>query len=373
MKFTDKFTDKFAVVSFKRPFLILLFVLIITIFMFVQSQNVKTVSTDNRDALPDDYPVLEAFTKMENKFGSSSSAMIVVTFDSEDPYGVNDIREPEILEYIYTLSELSSLVDDVDEVSSGAYYLKDMNGGVLPNKKSVVIELMDSSQSLDSYFNKRHDMALIKISLSDAYVEEDIYTDLTSVIEQVSPPSGVKASLGGSSIEDAVVTQVIGGDMGKTSIFSMLGIMVVLLLIFRSIKYGVIPLFTIGIGVVWTMGYIGLVGMTMSSATSGVLSMIMGIGIDFGIQMVSRFRQELRENDVQTSLKIMLRAVFVPMTTTTLAAIIGFQAMRLGELTFLADMGTMMMYGVVGCYFVAILAVPSLLVIFETVLRGRST
>jgi len=50
---------------------------------------------------------------------------------------------------------------------------------------------------------------------------------------------------------------------------------------------------TIIFGTLWGNGYVGFIGMGMSSQTSGVLSMIMGIGIDFGIQVVTRYRFEL--------------------------------------------------------------------------------
>jgi predicted RND superfamily exporter protein len=55
------------------------------------------------------------------------------------------------------------------------------------------------------------------------------------------------------------------------------------------------------------------------------------------------------------------------MSTTTLAALIGFGAMSLGKLTFLADMGTMMGYGVVASMLAAITIVPALIVIFDKI------
>ena len=55
----------------------------------------------------------------------------------------------------------------------------------------------------------------------------------------------------------------------------------------------------------------------------------------------------------------------MPMATTTLAALIGFQAMSLGELTVMADMGTMMSYGIACCFLAAITIVPAILVIGE--------
>ena len=54
------------------------------------------------------------------------------------------------------------------------------------------------------------------------------------------------------------------------------------------------------------------------------------------------------------------------MLTTTLAALIGFQAMSLGKLTFLGDMGTIMSYGVAASMVAAITIVPALIIIIDT-------
>jgi hypothetical protein len=212
---------------------------------------------------------------------------------------------------------------------------------------------------------------LIKIKLSDDYNEDEIIKSLNNILTIVPKPAGVKASIAGNTIAQTVVREQLGSDMSRTSMFSMIGIIIILLLLFRSLKYSFIPLTTIGVGIVWAFGYIGLIGMGMSSATSGVISMIMGIGIDFGIQTVTRFRQELKvakkKNKVETAMTTTLNNVIVPMATTTLAALIGFKAMSMGQLTMMAEMGTMMSYGIAACFLAAITVVPALLVLFEKI------
>ena len=98
---------------------------------------------------------------------------------------------------------------------------------------------------------------------------------------------------------------------------------------------------------------------------SGGISMIMGIGIDFGIQVVNRFKQERKKHKIEKAMKITFSNVFMPMLITTLAALIGFRAMSLGQLTLLADLGNMMSFGVLFSFIAAITVIPSVLVINE--------
>ncbi|RMF90400.1 MAG: RND family transporter, partial [Methanobacteriota archaeon] len=62
-----------------------------------------------------------------------------------------------------------------------------------------------------------------------------------------------------------------------------------------------------------------------------------------------------------------LSAVIAPMSTTTIAALIGFRAMSLGTLKMMGDLGTVMSLGVLASMVAAITLVPSLLMISEKI------
>ncbi len=372
MKITERLTSSYAKLVIKAPWIFILLVIILSGFLFIQSQNVETVSSDNSDALPDNIDVIVAFNKITDKFGSSDSAMIVLQLDPEQKFAVSDIRSRSVFEAMSLLGDLALDLDDIDSVTSAVTLIKSSNAGILPSSDMEIRSFVNSNPFMGQYLSDNYDLAIISLSLSDNYDELDLLSELNSVITQVHLPPGLIVDLGGDVLAGAIVSQTIGEDMGKTSMYSLLGILIVLFFIFRSLKYTFMPLVTIGVGILWTMGYIGLMGMNLSSVTSGVISMIMGIGIDFGIQIVSRFRQEMKTTSLLVSMTTTLNAVFMPMTTTTLAAVIGFKAMSLGDLTFLAEMGQMMSYGVIGCYFAAMLILPSLLVLFETTFANKN-
>jgi hypothetical protein len=189
--------------------------------------------------------------------------------------------------------------------------------------------------------------------------------EFSELIDSVQTPNGIKVNIIGEPIKGPILDELIEPDMTKTSIISMIGIIVILFILFKTIKYSLLPLASILFGVPWALGWVCLIGMGLTSATSGAISMIMGIGIDFGIQIISRFRYELKENNKQPAMQKTISATLVPMITTTLAALIGFQVMRFGELKMMNDLGTIMSYGTLFCMIAAITAVPALLLILE--------
>ena len=350
-----------------HPYIILLIVIIITSFAFVGAGKIQMESMDYKDMLPDDIEVMIALDVIGDQFGGSDTVMIAVELDPQykDSDEPRDIRDPEFIKYLNLLSESVKHVDDVTRVTSTSTILKVLNDDKLPKNHNYITNITKDNPLFDNYISKDFSLSIIRISLSDDFNEDDIIKDMNKIINEVPTPTGVKVSLAGQTISMPIVKQSLGSDMAKTSRLSLIGILILLLLLFRSVRFGLTPLATIGIGILWAFGYIGFIGMGMNSATSGVISMIMGIGIDFGIQTVSRFRQELKKASPEKAMNITLSSIFMPMATTTMAALIGFKAMGWGELTMMGDMGIMMSYGIAACFLAAITVVPAILVIGE--------
>ena len=169
----------------------------------------------------------------------------------------------------------------------------------------------------------------------------------------------------------------------NSSFISFLGIFVVVILIFYSLRYGVTSLLAVVFGSTWAFGFLGFTGFALNPNTSGALSLILGIGIDFGIQVVTRFRQELRkvypkapsgaQGHKQAGMAIArtMPRVIVPMTISVVAIILGFKAMSLGNLQFVGELGDIMAIGVFMSYLAAITVIPATLVILNTISLKR--
>ncbi len=352
-----------------RPFIVLVLVVLLTLSAIQMAGTIQTKKTEPRDFLPKDVGAIGTLFAVEDEFGSTNIVYYVVELDPQytGSNEVSDVRDPKVLLYVNQLSDIALHTQDVLEVTSTASVLRNINGGRLPQSRRDVLELSYKNGLLDSYVSRDYTLALVRVKTTDNVDLENLERELEKIITQVPEPPGIKTSLGGSVMESRVMEKTIGPDMAKTSLYSLIGILAIILLLFRSIKYGFTPMTTIIFGSIWAMGYVGLIGMGLTSQTSGVLSMIMGIGIDFGIQVVTRYRLELPGKSPEEAMGVSLNNVIIPMSTTTLAALIGFEAMSLGKLTFLADMGTMMSYGVVASMLAAITVVPALIIIFDKI------
>jgi predicted RND superfamily exporter protein len=377
---SNKIIELYSNFITKFPVLVLVIMLLVSVFAIQMAGTIKTKKSDTKSMLPQDAEAIKTLNSIENEFGSTNIVSFAVEMDplytgSDE---VRDVRDPRVIQYTDQLSQLALHTDNVIDVTSPASVLKSVNGGRLPQSSRDIQELSNKNGLLDRYISKDYTLALVTIRTTDDVDLSKLEPELEKILQQVPKPPGITASIGGSVMESQIMQTAIAPDMAKTSLYSLVGILIIVLVLFRSIKYGFTPMTTIIFGTLWTMGYVGLIQMGLSSTTSGVTSMIMGIGIDFGIQLVTRYRLELQNLSTlnehhpqfqlgpREAMTVTLNNVIIPMLTTTLAALIGFQAMSLGRLTFLGDMGTMMSYGVAASMIAAITIVPAIILIIDT-------
>ena len=366
-----RFLKKYAEFIAHRTPIFLAFFLIITLVMGYYASSMETVGMSQEDMLPEDVAVIETLRLVSDQFaGTFSSSTIVVEADPSYARSdeIRDVRDPEVLRYVDALAERAKLIYGVVDAQSAATVIKDANGGTIPGSLRSVQSLVEQNemveQQLDTFISDDYTISVVRVTLLDALDEDEVVAELREAI-RVDQPPGVKVDITGAAVESVVMMELAQETMQTTSTISFALIIIILILLFVSIKYGLIPLLTILLGSVWTYGVLYLIGFEVTPMTSGALAMIMGIGIDFGIQVTKRFRYELRTYEREKAIVNTLSNVFYPMVITTIAAVTGFLSLSLGQLPMMKDMGKMLAMGV-SCSMVAALSVvPALLVLLE--------
>ncbi|MBN1761948.1 MAG: MMPL family transporter [Methanomicrobia archaeon] len=357
-------------VAYRRAVLLLLFLLLTLVFGYFASQ-MQTVGMSQEDMLPEDIEVIATLQLVSDQFaGTFSSSTIVVEIDPSYAQSteIRDVRDPEVLRYVDALAARAKLVYGVIDATSAADVIKDANGGKIPSSlrsvKSLAAQNEIVAQQLSMYISDDYTLSVVRLSLLDDLDAVEVVAELREVIRVAQPP-GVTVEISGDLVEDITMQELAGETMQRTSTISFALIIIILILLFVSIKYGLIPLLTILLGTVWTYGVLYVVGFEITPMTSGALAMIMGIGIDFGIQVTKRFRYELRTYEREEAMVNTLQNVFYPMVITTIAAVTGFLCLSLGDLPMMKDMGKMLAMGVSCSMVAALTVVPAVLVLLE--------
>jgi predicted RND superfamily exporter protein len=357
-----------------HPFFVLAIFLIFTFFAGYHASMVEAAGISYKEILPEGVKVVDTLELIEDQFGSSMSRT-TITVEAEPMYTrsdeIRDVRDPEVLRYVDLLAKKTKLVYGVVGAESAADVIKEANSGRIPSSLRSVKALLKKNelakQRISDYISEDYSMTLVRLNILEGVDEEEVVAGLREAMN-IEKPQGVSVDITGDAGSPVILVTTIElaqSTMVGTSFVSFAVIILILIIIFASIKHGLIPLLTIVFGAIWTFGTLVLAGFEVTPATSGALAMIMGIGIDFGIQVTKRFRYELKSQKREEAMVDTLNNVFYPMCITAIAAVIGFKSLSLAKLTVMADMGTMMAVGVVFCMVAALTVVPAVLVLFE--------
>lgn len=110
------------------------------------------------------------------------------------------------------------------------------------------------------------------------------------------------------------------------SLFAAFGIIcVAVTLLYRSIKVGLLSMVPNVIPLVFTMGFMGLLGITLRTSTVIIFAISLGIAVDDTIHYITRFREELfRTQDYTRAMHDTLRSAGRAIVATTVIMIAGF-------------------------------------------------
>lgn len=157
--------------------------------------------------------------------------------------------------------------------------------------------------SVTSYFDKRNPnlvsedgtVAFAAVALSGdgeqtlrdfRIIEDDLYPTFDGVEVQVA---------GATAVADAL-DEGMAGDIHRAEIYALPAVAVLLLIVFGSVVASFMPLIVGGLSILGSLGVLSiLAGVTQVNvfAQSVVTLLGLGLAIDYGLFMVSRFREEL--------------------------------------------------------------------------------
>lgn len=86
--------------------------------------------------------------------------------------------------------------------------------------------------------------------------------------------------------------EALGEDLTRATVFTLLGVVLLLFLFFKSFKPVLICFFPLVIGVIWTLGLNMLLVGHLNLVSAFFISILLGLGIDYSLQIYVRFQEE---------------------------------------------------------------------------------
>ncbi len=179
-------------------------------------------------------------------------------------------------------------------------------------------------------------------------------------------PRGITLDFAG----DVAVSQTLIGAIVSTQIVSLIGSLVGIFLITsifgRSLGWGLLCVLPCALAVLVNFAVMGVTKMPLGVATSMFSGMTLGIGVDYAIHLMERYRLAYaRGLELDEALIDAVRATSPAIVIDALAVALGFGILVLSQVPPNARLGVLVVLSIAGCLFVTLLMLPALIRVFR--------
>jgi hypothetical protein len=175
-------------------------------------------------------------------------------------------------------------------------------------------------------------------------------------------PERIRLEFAGDvAVSQALIEAIVRSQVGSL-LASLLGIFAVTALLFRSLRWGALCMVPAGFAVAFTFAVMGVAGMPLGVATSMFASMSLGIGVDFAIHLIERYRLAVRRGAARDAAILDSLAVTgPPIVVNALAVAFGFGILVLSRVPANARLGSITVVSLLTCLAATLLVMPALL------------
>ncbi|MCB9359573.1 MMPL family transporter [Candidatus Woesearchaeota archaeon] len=364
-----KLLKKIAHIQVEHPYLTVLFIVMLSLAIYGGVSSVRTVASLEQ-MMPKDIEEIKAFNTLRDNAMGQDTIGIILQIDRDADVGNIDITSYDIYRYVLDVEEVLRSKSDIIEVYSPASILGDIDERSYSDSMDA-INLDDSL--LSSYINKDR-TTLVIIATTDVSASDErmqlLATSVKESIKSLGSPSGVKILYTGTPIIQQRLGELISADRSNTQWISTLLVFIITMIIFGTFSSAVVPIIVVTISVNWLYGTMGYTGLPISTLAGGVAAMVIGIGIDFAIHIMNKFKYERKKGmSIKHGIEQAVVDTGVALTATSITTIAAFLAFLAGVMPEMGRFGILMAIGITYSLLFSLFGLPALLVIEEDFIK----
>ena len=365
-----KLTDFLSRIITRYPGRVIIISSILTIIISSGIFLLKT-ETNQENYFPRNNPVKQASDLINKKFGGSQTISVMVTGDIKDPAIMNGIDNlTSQVEKMKGVGEVFSISQAVREMSKALFAPGEAGYDQIPLTTEGIAQMFElynmSGDPADfkQLMNLENSRAHILIRLSDP--EKGVITDLRKRISELAAQIPAEITVGGYAIIMAdFAGSVIRGQVSSL-LFALVTVAILLAIIFRSFKGGLIGSIPLAASILILFGFMGYARIALDSATALLSSIMIGVGVDFTIQYIWCFNIHIRkglsyEESTRASLGTIGRSILI----NAFSVMAGFSALIFSGFTSIRFFGYLVIISIGSCLIGAIVLIPAIIVRFR--------
>lgn len=329
------------------------------------------VNTDPNKYYSKDHPIVYTANLINKDLGGSQNISIVYEGDIKDPRIMKKIdRVERKIEEIPEVGNTTSIARVVRQMSRALNDAGEEFYDVIPETRNAIAQYFElySMSGDPEDFEK-----LVDFPYENAIITARIKTTSTSgldkVIEQiekmVKDDKEVKLVGGFGLIFSELARVLVTGQFISLGL-AILVVGVLIMILFRSVTAGLISAIPLSISVITLFGLMGIFGIELNIATSMLSSIMIGVGIDYTIHILWRYKEErMNELAPRPAIRRALTTTGRGIIFNALSVIIGFVILFTSSFMPVRFFGFLVIVSIFTCLMGALVLIPSLCIVLR--------
>jgi len=363
----------------KHPFVIIVIITMITIFAALQIPKIK-LDPRVEIFIPNDNPVRVVYEKNRDEFSQREETIIGVV--GKNIYNTDTLQE---IRDISTETEKLPLVKDVKNILNMDYITGSKSGidvaPLYPGGKvpTTMDGLKDLKQKIDSwdffrgFFVTEDDTGSLIYITMKAGTETDelipVYYNLRKIVDNADKKHQGQSKLfiTGVPVVNALMGDYMIRDMKVFVPIVNLVIIITLFIFFRNARGVVLPLITVAISTIWTMGLLSLLKWPMTQIASTLPVVLTAVGTAYGIHVLENVFSDAaqgkrgKEGIVNATHRVCLPVIMAGLTTMG-----GFISVLTTDVVPIKQLGALASFGVFAALCISLTFIPAVLSILDS-------
>lgn len=286
------------ILQHKKLIIALSILIVITGIIGLQQVNTES-SFLNR--FEEDEKIIQANDFINNHFGGTTDLNVILTSEKEDTF-----KNPAYLNDIWNLQSELKEMKEVGDSFALTDYLRRINK-VMNDNSEEFNKIPDSHDLVAQYLllysmsGNREDLdRVVDYDYRRLNLRVNLKDDSTGLIKEVidkienyaaeNDISVLEINYAGSAYTNMVFAELITEGQIKSLVLSIILVMILLALLFKSIKAGMVGSLPIIIAAIINFGIMGYLDISLNVTTALVSSIAVGMGIDYSIHLLSKYK-----------------------------------------------------------------------------------
>jgi len=367
------FWKKISKLILNNRILIILSLGLLTYFFSTNWDNIRFTYTE-ANLLPEDHPENVKYKKFTDKFGEEGNLVVISVKDSSlftvDKLNAwnklsNSFKKQKEVSTVIAFGDLQELKSDHSEKK---YFIEPFIQDSIKNKLELDLlkdKIFNQSPFYDKFLINSETQAVrtainLKSEIVNTVEREKFITDILEPrVLEFEQKYKLDVRISGMPYVRTKYSQTIKAELGKFLILAVVVTSLIFFLFFRSIRATIISVFTVSIGVMWTLGIVGLLEYELTVLTAIIPPLIIVIGMPNCIFLINKYQREL---NIHGNKSLSLEKVIIKIGNATLMTNVttasGFATFIATNSKLLSEFGLVASLSILSIFILCLLLIP---------------